>query len=64
MRGDLCVMMCVMVSTVLKAVRHVPREDLQNTEDAEDPTKTALKLASQGRKLVAGAGFEPATFRL
>ncbi len=29
-----------------------------------DPIKTALKPKSQGRKLVAGMGFEPMTFRL
>jgi len=26
--------------------------------------ETAMKLAFHGRKLVAGAGFEPTTFRL
>ena len=33
-------------------------------ENPELPTKTALKRESQGRKLVAGTGFEPVTFRL
>jgi hypothetical protein len=46
------------------SVRLVPSEDPQNTGHALRPTKTALKRESQGRKLVAGAGFEPATFRL
>jgi hypothetical protein len=35
-----------------------------NGENSYNTTKTALKRESQGRKLVAGAGFEPTTFRL
>jgi hypothetical protein len=36
----------------------------ENEKCAKMPRKKALKRLFQGRKLVAGAGFEPATFRL
>jgi hypothetical protein len=35
---------------------------LQNSQNYK--IKTAMKLNFHGRKLIAGAGFEPAAFRL
>jgi hypothetical protein len=38
--------------------------DLRQAHEIENTNKIGLKPAFEARKLVAGAGFEPATFRL
>ena len=57
-------MMCGILFGVLQVVRHISRKGVKNGESAFQPTITALKREFQGRKLVAGLGFEPRTFRL
>jgi len=41
-----------------------PDQELNSHTPALQKTKTALEHLFQGRKLVAGPGFEPGTFRL
>jgi hypothetical protein len=60
----MCGMMCGILFGKFQEVRHVSRKSDRKVETAYNTTKTALKRESQGRKLVAGAGFEPTTFRL
>jgi hypothetical protein len=60
----LCGRMCGRVPAEFHIVRRVSGKRVRNGRSAENPIKTALKPSSQGRKLVAGAGFEPTTFRL
>ena len=60
----LCGRMCVFLFAVFQLVRLVSKEGSKNPTCAINPMKMALKRVFQGRKLVAGAGFEPATFRL
>jgi hypothetical protein len=47
-----------------QGVRLVSQEGGGIMESAKHPIQMALKRVLQGLKLVAGAGFEPATFRL
>jgi hypothetical protein len=59
-----CGRMCGILTPVFQVVRLVSGGEEQGRRFAEDPTKTALKRVSQGRKLVAGAGFVPRHARI
>jgi hypothetical protein len=56
--------MCWFLSGILHPVRDVSGKAAKMGESAKTPIKTALKREFQGRKLVAGVGFEPTAFRL
>ena len=49
---------------IVQEVRFVSKERSRNLGLVADPIKMGLKRVFQAHKLVAGAGFEPATFRL
>ena len=59
-----CWSLCWLLAALIQGVHLVSRSKSQTIETSHDTAKTALKRESQGRKLVAGLGFEPRTFRL
>jgi hypothetical protein len=57
-------MMCGILFAISQEVRLVSRKRSSMVRIANNAIKMAMKREFHGRKLVAGAGFEPATFRL
>jgi hypothetical protein len=56
--------LCDTLFAIFREVRHVSRKLNQREKSTQNTIKTAMKREFHGRKLVAGAGFEPTTFRL
>jgi hypothetical protein len=56
--------MCLFLVVVLQQVAGCCKGEAEKGKSEKSSIKMGLKRVSEAHKLVAGAGFEPATFRL